>query len=190
MKRTMIGMFAVMFAMGCDSAPTDSTDPSLAAGSTKGGWNGKLTCFSDGGAACTTSATSATLTVGAGQYAGVYYKNTAVGNTPIGDVAALSFAYTGGPLAGGSPRFSIPIDETAGATDAPAYAFISNGCALNVVDAMVCEVNYKAQTHTGWAAFAAALGNENFVLSNDVPFVIVDQPGNFVISKVVIALKK
>jgi hypothetical protein len=183
-------MFAVMFAMGCDSAPTDSTDPSLAAGSTKGGWSGKLTCFSDGSATCTTSGTSATLGVGTAQYAGVYYKNTAVGNTPIGDVAALSFAYTGGPLAGGSPRFSIPIDESAGATTAPAYAFISNGCAAGTVDAFVCQVDYKGVTYNGWEAFAAALGNQNFVLSNDIPFVIVDQPGNFVISKVVIALKK
>jgi hypothetical protein len=188
MKRTMLAMFAVMFAIGCDSAPTDSTDPSLAAGSTKGGWSGKLTCFSDGSATCTTSGTSATLAVAAGQYAGVYYKNTAVGNTPIGEVAAMSFAYTGAPLAGGSPRFSIPIDEVAGATSAPAYAFISNGCPADQVDAFQCEVNYKASTYANWTAFAAA--NAAFVLSNDVPFVIVDQQGNFVISKVVIALKK
>jgi hypothetical protein len=188
MKRSMLAMFAVMLAMGCDSAPTESTDPSLAAGSTKGGWNGKLSCFSDGDATCTTSGTSATLAVSNGQYAGVYYKNTAVGNTPIGDVAAMSFAYTGEPLAGGSPRFSIPIDEEPGATTAPLYAFISNGCDPNVVDAFVCEVNYGAGTYANWAAFAAA--HSDFVLSNDIPFVIVDQPGNFVISKVVIALKK
>jgi hypothetical protein len=188
MKRTMLAMFAVMFAMGCDSAPTDSTDPSLGAGSTKGGWSGKLTCFSDGSATCTTSGTSATLAVSAGQYAGVYYKNTAVGNTPIGNVAAMSFAYSGGPVGGGSPRFSIPIDESPGASTAPDYAFISNGCAPDVVDAFVCQVNYGASTYANWTAFAQ--GNPSFVLSNDVPFVIVDQPGNFVISKVVIALKK
>jgi len=188
MKRTMIAMFAVMFAMGCDSAPTDPTDPSLAAGSTKGGWNGKLTCFSDGSATCTTSGTSATLTVSAGQYAGVYYKNTAVGKTPIGNVAAMSFAYSGAPVVGGSPRFSIPIDESLGATTAPAYAFISNGCAAGVVDAFVCQVDYKGVTYANWSDFATQ--NSGFVLSNDTPFVIVDQLGTFEISKVVIALEK
>jgi hypothetical protein len=49
-------------------------------------------------------------------------------------------------------------------------------------------VNYRDETHNGWAAFATA--HPAFVLSNDIPFVVVDQQGNFVISKVVIALKK
>jgi hypothetical protein len=183
MKRTMVAMFAVMFAMGCDSAPTD-TDPSFASGNPSGSADGKLRCFTGGGGKCSVTGSGAKLAVGIGGYAGVYYKNTAVGGMPLSDVTTMSFNYTGGPLAGGSPRFSIPIDETASATTAPAHAFISNGCVPNVVDAFVCEVNYKAQTHTGWNAFAAA--NPLYVLSHDIPFVIVDQPGNFVISQVVI----
>jgi len=180
----MISMLAVMFALGCDSALTDPTAHSFAATNPSGFADGKLRCFTGGGGKCSVTATGAKLTVGVGGWAGVYYKNTAVGGLAIGNVQQMSFTYTGGPLAGGSPRFSIPIDETVDATTAPAYAFISNGCVPPVVDALVCDVNYKNQTHTGWAAFAAA--NPGYRMSHDIPFVIVDQPGNFVITEVVV----
>ena len=52
----------------------------------------------------------------------------------------------------------------------------------------MCQVNYKDETHNGWAAFATA--HSAFVLSNDIPFVIVDQPGDFVISKVVSCIEE
>jgi hypothetical protein len=86
------------------------------------------------------------------------------------------------------PASAIPIDESEGAITAPAYAFISNGCAAGTVDAFVCQVNYKDETHNGWAAFAIA--HSAFVLSNDIPLCHRGPAGDFVISKVVIALKK
>jgi hypothetical protein len=182
----MISMLAVMFAFGCDSAPTDPTAPSFAATNPSGLADGKLRCFSGGGGKCSVTATGAKLTVGVGGWAGVYYKNTAVGGMPLSAVEGMSFHYTGSLPAGGSPRFSIPIDETANATSAPAYAFISNGCVGGVVDAFVCQVNYKDKTYSGWKAFADDVANQGFFLSNDIPFVVVDQPGSFVITEVVI----
>ena len=77
----------------------------------------------------------------AGQYAGVYYKNTAVGNTPIGEVAAMSFAYTGEPLAGGSPRFSIPIDEVRGGHNDSGLRLHIERLRYGKVDAFVCQVD-------------------------------------------------
>lgn len=131
-----------------------------------------------------------------GSYAGVYYAVSSLSGMPLATVTA-SFDYAaavGTTASGGSPRISIPIDDGNAATPL-AYAFADTlGCnsgnanngTLSLSDP-ICQISYGGDpaTHPGyanWALFAAA--HTTWRVSDDLPFVIVDQPGLWTVSNV------
>ena len=162
-----------------------------------------LLCFSgttDGstyGGVCTINAggNSATLnTTGgpaAGSYAGVYYASSSLSGKPVGTVTGVSFTYSCTSAAtcvtGGSPRLSIPIDTNAnGTTDG--YAFIDaancgqTGATSGTVN-LSCPVFFGGTLYANWTAFATT--NPGYrIATDDVPFVIADQPFQGIISNV------
>lgn len=145
-----------------------------------------------GGVCTKTGATSATLnnipTGRDGSYSGVYYAVSAISGKPLSQVSGLSFNYTGTATAG-SPRISLPIDTNGdGTTDFYAFigAFYCNDGA-GLVDPMhdsTCTIFYTGNTtgDANWAAFVAA--HPTWRVSNDVPFVIADDPGLWTVSNV------
>ena len=142
-----------------------------------------------------------------GSYAGIYGKRNLIAGKLLTRVKELDFSYAGGPPGGGSPRFSIPIDDDLpipyddvvpivqvldpidGATDG--YAFIdANGCGdgdsyvgvINAEDADRCLVNYKSVDYTSWTDFETQ--HPTWRIATDaVPFAIVDQPGHYLLFK-------
>ena len=162
----------------------------------------KLLCFdgtSDGGfnGVCTLNEDGATLNTIDGDlnpnnnYAGVYIQNTNLDSRLLSHVHNLSFTYDGSVATGGSPRFSIPIDEDGDGTT-EAYAFVDTlGCndgspssgTLDVIRDSTCLVAYGSTVYANWDAFASA--NPTYRIASDaLTFVIVDQPGLFDISDV------
>jgi hypothetical protein len=121
-------------------------------------------------------------------YAGVYVGNSKLEGLLIGEAEKLSFSYTGGPVVGGSPRFSIPIDEDGDGTT-ESYAFADAvGCSddvgtVDVTGDASCLVSYGGVTYANWAAFVTA--NPTYRIASDaVTFIIVDQPGDYTITNV------
>lgn len=152
---------------------------------------GKLKCFSGTPATCTIerSSNAGTLDTRAGGYAGVYLSNgKSLNGAPLASVD-FTFNYycsnyppadTTDCVNGGSPRWSIPIDEN-GDGEYDGYAFIdAAGCGqmgqlTGVVSTedTTCQVTYKAGTYANWDAFAAA--NPTYTIAKALPFVIADQ---------------
>ena len=66
-------------------------------------------------------------------YAGVYVGNSKLEGLLIGEVEKLSLQLHGGPVVGGSPRFSIPID-TDGDGTTEAYASSTLSAAMTAGD--------------------------------------------------------
>lgn len=156
-------------------------------GTTDGGFNGTCTLTADGAILNTIDGDTNPNNA----YAGVYYAESSLSGKPLATVtASFNYAAAAGTTAsGGSPRLSIPIDTNANGTT-EAYAFVdtlgcNNGSAnsgtLSLSDP-TCTVAYGSNTWTSWAAFAAA--NPTWRVSNDLPFVIVDQPGLWTVSNV------
>jgi hypothetical protein len=155
-------------------------------GTTDGGFNGTCTLTSDG-------ATLNTIDGDAdpnNNYAGVYILNSNLDGRLLSHVQNLSFTYDGSTASGGSPRFSIPIDENGDGTT-EAYAFIDTlGCndgspntgTLDAINDSTCLVAYGSTVYSNWAAFADA--NPTFQIADAIPFVIVDQPGMFTVTDV------
>jgi hypothetical protein len=126
---------------------------------------------------------AATLVNDATEYSGVYLK-ARNGARRIGSVK-FSFDYTR-DIAGGAPRFSIPIDTNHDRT-VEAYAFLD---AINCGDTGTvsttdanCKVFFGAETFDNWAAFAAAHPKYR-IPPRAIPFVIADQPGTYVLSNI------
>jgi len=180
---------ALGFAMTVNAAPL-ATAP---------GQN-KLLCFdgtSDGGygGICTLTSKgakgSAVLdnTDGnvAGSYSGVYVEHTTLSGALIGAVKQLSFEYTGIPGAG-APRFSLPFD-TNGDDVTDFYAFISAyycNDGLGRVDAIgdsTCTIYAGSESFANWAAMVAAHPDWK-ITSDDLPFVIADEPGLWTVNNV------
>jgi hypothetical protein len=85
-----------------------------------------------------------------------------------------------GTVAGGAPRFSIPID-TNGDGNWDGFAFLDvNNCGSTFVstESSTCKVFYTTEVHDNWAAFAAAHPTYRVL---GFPFVIADQPGDYFI---------
>jgi hypothetical protein len=155
-------------------------------GTTDGGFNGVCTLTEDG-------ATLNTIDGDANpnnNYAGVYIQNTNLDKRVLSHVHNLSFTYDGSVATGGSPRFSIPIDEDGDGTT-EAYAFVDTlGCndgspnsgELDVIRDATCLVAYGT-VYANWDAFASA--NPTYRIASDaLTFVIVDQPGLFEVTDV------
>jgi hypothetical protein len=155
-------------------------------GVTDGGFNGTCTLTSDGAILNTIDGDANPNN----NYAGVYILKSNLEGRLVSHVHNLSFSYDGSTATGGSPRFSIPIDENGDGTT-EAYAFIDTlGCndgsadtgTLDAISDPTCLVAYGNTIYASWAAFAKA--NPTFRIAEAIPFVIVDQPGLFTVSDV------
>ena len=134
-------------------------------------------------------------------YAGVYYAQSTLPGKPLAAASVMSFTYAaaaGTFASGGSPRISIGIDEN-GDGSRENYAYIDTlGCndgnvnngTLSLSDP-TCHLSYGGDSalfpgYDNWAAFVSAHPtwkvSKNTV--NDVPFVIVDQPGLWTVTNV------
>lgn len=134
-----------------------------------------------------------------GSYAGVWASPVNIRGKRLGDVQELSFSYAGGPPGGGSPRWSVAIDENAnGRHDGDeAYAFADvNACndgdsfvgSEDAEDDGTCGWFYKAESFPNWDSFAGAHptyriarlhadGSTGFIPA----FVVMDQPGHYLV---------
>lgn len=143
----------------------------------------KLRSFGTGDV--TLTRTGATLVNGAGEYSGVFLRARA--SAKWVKAVHMSFRYTGS-VAGGAPRFSIPLDINRDNRQ-DGYAFVD---ALNCGDTGTvstddpdCKVflNFSPQSFANWRALAAAHPKWR-IPPRSIPFVIADQPGTYIISRV------
>ncbi len=104
----------------------------------------------------------------------------------------LDFYYAGGQAVGGSPRWSLPIDETGDRLFDGSYAFIDvQGCndgdtsvgALRGDDDGTCSVAYGGTVYPNFSAFEAAYPGARIAKDRD-PFIAMDQPGHYLIYRV------
>lgn len=97
---------------------------------------------------------------------------------PVGHVK-FSFN-SSGTVAGGAPRFSIPIDANGdGATDGFAFLDVINcGSTFVSTESSTCKVFYTTEVHDNWAAFVAAHPTYRVL---GFPFVIADQAGDYIL---------
>jgi hypothetical protein len=124
-----------------------------------------------------------TLENDAGEYSGVYLHAPRTAR-PISSVS-FSFTYSG-TVAGGAPRFSIPIDTDGNGT-VEGYAFID---ALNCgntgtvsTESATCQVFFGNDVYANWDAFV--LANPTYrIPPGAVPFIIADQPGTYEIANI------
>ena len=150
----------------------------------------KVICEADGNATATQrGAKGCALSVGAGGAAFAYLSPASAWDQTLGSITALSFAYSGSDPTGGSPRFSLQIDEDGAGALAPTdYAFVdalgcNNGAGLvDVINDPTCTIWYKNVSYPNWAAFAAAYPDATLYFA----FVVVDQPGDYAINNVTI----
>lgn len=123
-----------------------------------------------------------TITNDTDEYGGVYISGKNAKNQLI---SLVDFSFTSsGAVAGGAPRFSLPISID-GKGGADFYAFMDvNGCsgaALVSTDSPTCTVYAGSETFANWDAFAAAHPTYR-TAPNAVPFVIADVAGTYVVS--------
>ena len=146
--------------------------------------NPKLKTFGTG--TVTTNGTdSATIVNGAGQYGGVYLQYRSESGKVIGDVT-FSFI-SSGAVAGGAPRFSLPIDTNGDGT-VEGYAFLDvQNCGGPVVSTnnSACITYFGSEVFPNWAAFVAAHPTYRSA-PGSIPFIIADQPGIYVVSDIVL----
>jgi len=125
-----------------------------------------------------------------GCYAGVYRAVEPITGEPIGNVTSLQFDYTGGPLIGGSPRFSVPIDiNNDGITDFYLFADapLCDPTHTGTVDPIhnpLCQVADAVDGVTTWANVVSTHPTWK-VSAGDLTFVIADQAYLGTISNVV-----
>lgn len=125
----------------------------------------------------------------AGEYGGAYRSKSAA--TKLSAVH-LSFV-NDRAVGGGAPRFSIPIDENNDKI-VDAYAFMDvNGCGSSTVstESSTCQVFYKAEVHSNWAAFVAAHPTWKLAKKDSgektQPFIIADVEGDYLMHGIVLA---
>jgi hypothetical protein len=124
----------------------------------------------------TIDGTAATLVNGPGEYSGVYLKSKSQSNKLVKDVD-FSFTSTG-EVAGGAPRFSIPVNTGAAGTQ---YAFIDvANCGSTHVSTNdgTCKVFVGSESFDNWNDMANTHSDWR-VASGKIPFVIADQPGTY-----------
>ncbi|HEX2469759.1 MAG TPA: hypothetical protein VHK05_04145 [Candidatus Limnocylindrales bacterium] len=129
---------------------------------------------------------TATLTNDSGEYSGVYLASKSRSGKRIASIH-FSFHHSGS-VAGGAPRFSIPLDTNRnGGLDG--YAFLDALTCGNTgtvsTDAANCAVflNFSSEWFVNWDAMVAAHPTWR-IAPGKVPFVIADQPGTYVLSNI------
>lgn len=148
---------------------------------TSGAGPAKLTTFGTG--EVTTGANSATIVNDVGEFGGVFVHSKSQSGKLLGNVV---FAFTSrGDVAGGAPRFSIPVND--GSFDPNSdFAFMdAAGCGAAVGDNPgnvatfvstqnpACRVNFHGVDFANWATFANA--NPTFTTAKgSIPFIIAD----------------
>jgi len=133
----------------------------------------------------TLTRTGARLVNDSGEYSGIYLRSR--GSAKSVKSVHMSFDYTGS-VAGGAPRFSIPLDIDRDRT-VDGYAFLD---ALNCGDTGSvstddddCKVflNFSSEWFVNWDALVAAHPSWR-IPPRSIPFVIADQPGDYRVSNV------
>jgi hypothetical protein len=122
---------------------------------------------------------------GAGEYSGIYLRSRSLSSKRLHAVH-ISFR-SSGDTAGGAPRFSIPLN-TGHAEDTPPYAFLDvNNCGTHVVstDRSDCKVflNFSDEWFDNWHDLVMTHPSWR-IKSGGIPFIIADQPGNYVVSNI------
>ena len=126
------------------------------------------------------TSSSATIVNEAGGYGGVYVQGKSLQGKSL---AKADFAFTAaGVVAGGAPRFSIPIND--GAFDPNAdYAFLDvancGGTLVSTEDAS-CKVYFGNDVFANWDDFAAK--RPDYKIASAIPFIIADQAGSYTVS--------
>lgn len=126
-----------------------------------------------------------TIDNGSGHYGGVYRASRSLSSKPL---RAVHISFTSsGDVAGGAPRFSIPLNTGQAESVAP-YAFLDvNNCGSNVVstDSDNCRVfiNFNGESFADWDALVAAHPTWR-VKPGGIPFIIADQPGTYIVSNI------
>jgi hypothetical protein len=142
--------------------------------------------------------TSATITLDAStattypNFGGVFINSKSQSGKPL---SAVSFSFVStGDVAGGAPRFSIPINTDGVGSTNNGYAFLdvlgcnslaTSGTMVTVNTALVnCHVNFASLDYANWGAFAAA--NPTFRIGPGfIPFIIADgTAGNYAVSSI------
>lgn len=124
-----------------------------------------------------------------GEYGGIYYSASPHTST----LSQLHYSFKNladGQVAGGAPRWSIPIDTDSNTT-VDNYAFLDvNGCGGSAgvntavsTDKANCHVNFASTDYANWAAFYTAHPGYKLATDGNVPFIISDQPGKYHITK-------
>jgi hypothetical protein len=132
---------------------------------------------------------AATLVNGADEYSGVYLRGIRKSAKPI-EAVHFSFNYDG-TLAGGAPRFSIPIDTNHNHSN-EGYAFVdalncgasgTSGTGTVSTDDANCKVFFQDESFDNWDAFVDAHAGYR-IPPGGIPFIIADQPGTYVITDI------
>ena len=177
MKRFLIGLaVAAVAALGFGSVAASASAA-------------KLQTFGTG--TVTVSGDSATIVNEIGQYGGVYINSKNQSGKPLGAVS-FSFQSTG-DVAGGAPRFSIPIDTDGVGGTVEGYAFLdAAGCGgvsgqSTTVSTTVatCKVSFNSPNYNydSWDAFAAA--NPSYrIAPGAIPFIIADAAGSYAVNSI------
>jgi hypothetical protein len=154
------------------------------------------------GSVVLTGPTSAHIVNQTGQYGAVYHVSRS--KKLLRKLIHLSFI-SDGDVAGGAPRWSIPVNSDGDPTTTEGFAFIDAaacGATTGPADAVfphnttvspgnpACHVFYSGdgQTYTNWEAFVGKTGaHPTWTLSFQTPadpifpFIIADQPGDYTI---------
>jgi len=180
MKRFLVGLMVAAVAVIGFGSVTASASPN------------KLQTFGTG-TVTITGADSATIVNAAGEFGGVYINSKSQNHKPLSEVT-FSFVSTG-DVAGGAPRFSIPIDTDGIAGTVEGYAFLdAAGCGATVgpnttvsttvsTSSPTCAVNFQSVDYANWDAFAAI--NPTYRIARGaVSFIIADEPGSYAVSNI------
>jgi hypothetical protein len=183
MKRTISAAIAAILMVGLIASTA------LAAPATK------YVAF---GSATVTESPTGTFTIVSNGFDPVYTTSPEYGGVSISSkatsgklIGAVTFSFmSSGDVAGGAPRFSIPINVDGKGNKTAFYAFLDvNGCAgatLVSTDSSTCKVFAGTETFANWAAFAAAHSSYK-IASGSSPFIIADgTQGTYVVSDIVL----
>jgi hypothetical protein len=128
---------------------------------------------------------SVTIVNGDGQYGGVYVKGKSSSSKAL---SGLDFSFRNtGDVAGGAPRFSLPIDSDLNSGTNNGYAFIDvNGCGGDPVvstNNAACTVYFGPDAYANWDALTAAHPTWRLAPGSS-PFVIADVAGSYAVTDV------
>jgi|SRR5262245_35842963 len=178
MRKALLVMTGAVLALGLLAGPATAAP--------------KVKTFATSGATVEVDDGTYTITLTTAADSGGLSQGKAQGGQLLSDVL-FSFI-SRGDVAGGAPRFSIPIDDpsTAGKLDGHAFldaagcGGVSGGDTTVSTELGQCHVNFAGTDYANWAALAEA--NPTFRLSSGfTPFIIADgTAGVYIVSDVVL----